>query len=65
MKQIDEIAVSTDCLAVCQTKYESRVSALEDDITPLNTKLTAMEKVNAELTAKVNRPRGPLKARQY
>ena len=53
MKRIDEIAASTDCLAACLTEYESCVSALEDDITPLKTKLTAMEKVNAELTVKV------------
>lgn len=53
LKRIDEVAAATDSLTARQSEYEARVSALEDDVTPLKRKLTAMEKVNAELTSKV------------
>lgn len=35
------------------SKSEAHISALEDDVAPLREKLVAMEKLNAELAAKV------------
>ena len=53
LKRIDKVTVATDSLIARQTEFEARVSTLEDGITPLKRKLTAMEKANAELTTKV------------
>ncbi len=50
---INEVAAVTDSLATRQAETETRISALEDDISPLKGKLAALEKLNTALTEKV------------
>lgn len=52
VKRIDDVTAATNSQAACQTESEARISALEDDTAPLMGKLAAVEKLNAELTAK-------------
>lgn len=49
----NEVAAVTDSLATRQAETETRISALEDDISPLKGKQAALEKLNTALTEKV------------
>lgn len=52
-KRIDDVAATTAALVARQTEAETRISALEDNITPIKQRLEALEKSNKELSDKV------------
>ncbi|KAL1276697.1 hypothetical protein QQF64_036320 [Cirrhinus molitorella] len=53
IKRIDEVAAATESLSSRLAETETRISAVEDDITPLKKKLSALKKLNMTLTEKI------------
>uniref|UniRef100_A0AAV2LZQ3 LINE-1 type transposase domain-containing 1 n=1 Tax=Knipowitschia caucasica TaxID=637954 RepID=A0AAV2LZQ3_KNICA len=53
IKRIDEVAASCDAIGVRQAEAESRISALEDDMTPLQARVNELIKSNSELASQV------------
>ncbi|CAL1607009.1 unnamed protein product [Knipowitschia caucasica] len=53
IKRIDEVAASCDAIGVRQAEAESRISALEDDVTPLQARMNELIKSNSELASQV------------
>uniref|UniRef100_A0AAV2M350 Uncharacterized protein n=1 Tax=Knipowitschia caucasica TaxID=637954 RepID=A0AAV2M350_KNICA len=53
IKRIDEVAASCDAIGFRQAEAESRTSALEDDMAPLQARVNELIKSNSELASQV------------
>lgn len=53
IKRIEEVAAENESLATAQAEAESRISGLEDDVTPLKKKVAELAKANAQLSDKI------------